>query len=253
MAKLAVLILTFNEEKNIEACINSASFADEVIVVDSLSTDNTVAIAKSLGVTVCLQVMNAGFGIQRNFALAQTQSEWVLYLDADERITSELAIEIREIVDRGELCAYEILRENIVFGKKIYHGSHSPDWSLRLYPRTAIHWEGLVHEKACVTLPVARCKGIMLHYTYTSWEKYFNKFNQYTSLMAEKNFLDGKRASFKDIILRPLFGFVKMYFLKRGFQDGRLGFVLAIVHAFYTFVKYIKLDYLSQAAKRKEA
>jgi glycosyltransferase involved in cell wall biosynthesis len=246
MPALAVLILTYNEEENIADCINSARFADEIIVIDSLSTDNTVGIAQQMGAKVVSRAMSEGFASQRNFAISQTQADWVLYLDADERLTPGLVQEIAEIVKKNQRMAYEILRKNIVFGKPVYHGGNAPDWSRRLYPRDAIRWEGCVHECAIVNVPMQRCREAMIHYTYTSWEKYLRKFNQYTTLMAEKNFANGKRAGWQDLIFRPIIGFIKMYLFKRGFLDGKIGLILAVLHAFYTFVKYIKLDYLAQ-------
>lgn len=246
MSTLAVLILTYNEEQNIAACMASAGFADEIILIDSLSTDQTVAIAQKLGAKVVSRPLTEGFASQRNFALTQTRADWVLYLDADERLTIELAREITTIVQKNQPLAYEILRKNIVFGQPVHYGGNTPDWSRRLYPRTAIHWEGIVHENAQVTVPIRHCREFMIHYTYTSWEKYFVKFNHYTTLMAEKNFAAGKRAKVTDLIFRPLVGFIKMYIMKRGFLDGKMGFILAVLHAVYTFTKYIKLDHLTQ-------
>lgn len=242
MNKLAVLILTFNEEKNITDCMNSVKFADEIILVDSGSEDNTKNIAESLGAKVVFHKMT-GFADQRNFALEQTCAEWVLYLDADERITSEAGNEIREIVNGGKPYGYQIKRMNIVFGKMLKYGGHAPDYSLRLYPRTAIRWEGVVHEKAIVTVPVRRIKNVMYHYTYTDWDRYFIKFNQYTTLMAKQMKEKGKKANFIDITIRPVYAFFRFYILKAGFLDGKMGFIFAMFHGFYTLAKYVKLYY----------
>ena len=242
--KLAVLILTYNEEKNIEECVASVSFADEIIVIDSGSTDQTCQLAEKLGVKFVYHPMDEGFAGQRNFALQQTGADWVLYLDADERITPELAGEIQEIVQKDEQYAYEILRNNVVFGQHVGYGGHSPDYSLRLYPRLAISWEGVVHEQAKVTLPIRKSKNGMLHYTYTSWDRYFFKFNQYTTMMAEKMLENGKKTKITDITLRPCFAFFRFYILKSGWRDGRIGFIMAAYHAFYTMTKYVKLYYL---------
>lgn len=242
--KIAVLILTFNEENNIRQCIESVTFADEVMIIDSGSTDHTLDIASSLGAKVVSHAMTEGFAGQRNFALQQTQAEWVLFLDADERITPELAVEIQEILRVGEAFAYNILRRNIIFGQEVGYGGHSPDFSLRLYPRTAISWQGLVHEQANVTLPIKKTKYAMLHYTYMSWDRYFFKFNQYTTMMAEKMLENGKKTNITDIVLRPWFAFIRFYILKSGWRDGKIGFIMAVYHAFYTMTKYVKLYYL---------
>lgn len=248
MPRLAVVILTKNEEKNIVDCIRSATFADEILVIDSGSTDNTEKLAKSEGAGFVYHPMGEeGFAGQRNFALSQTDCEWIFYLDADERITAEAQESIRSVVARDARGAYNIKRYQIVFGKKMKYGGHGPDWSLRLYPRESIHWEGVVHEH-CDTgdLKIGKLEGYLDHYTYTEWNAYFVKFNQYTSLMAEKMYADGKRASFKDIIFHPLFAFIRFYFLQKGFLEGKLGFIFAVNHVFYTMVKYLKLMYMEK-------
>lgn len=246
MKQLAVLILTYNEEKNVTDCIKSVLFADEIVIVDSGSTDKTLQLAEKLGARVSVHPMDQGFAGQRNFALTQTDAEWVLFLDADERITPEAAQEIREVINQPAPYAYEILRRNVIFGQPVNHGGHAPDYSLRLYPRSAIHWEGVVHEQALVNLPVRCLKNHMLHYTYTSWEKYFFKFNQFTTLMAEKMYQQGKRANIADFIFRPWFAWLRFYILKSGWKDGKTGFFFAMFHAYYTFTKYVKLYYLEK-------
>ena len=248
--RLAVLILTYNEEKNIGPCMDSAAFADEIVVVDSGSTDQTAAIVAEKGGKVVVHPMTEGFAGQRNFALTQTQAEWVLFLDADERLAPEVAEEVRRIMERGDAFAYEILRKNIVFGQPVFHGGHAPDWSLRFYPRAAIRWEGIVHEAAKVTLPVKRLQACMFHHTYQDWERYFFKLNQYTTMLAQKMHEAGKRASFSAICFRPLAGFFKFYVLKSGWRDGKMGFILAAFHAFYTMAKYVKLWTLQRKGGR---
>lgn len=186
MLRLAVLIFTRNEEAHIEACIKSASFADEIVVIDSGSIDKTQAIAESMGAKFTAHPMgDDGFAGQRNFALTQTTADWVFYLDADERIQEEAAREIRRIVSDGNPAAYQVERKNIVFGKMMHHGGHRPDFVYRLYPRTAIHWQGKVHEGIETYLPRKTLHNVLLHYTYTTWKQYFAKFNQYTSLAAQ--------------------------------------------------------------------
>ncbi|MEN6566691.1 MAG: glycosyltransferase family 2 protein [Veillonellales bacterium] len=247
--QLAVLILTYNEEKNIASCMESVQFADEIIVVDSGSSDKTVEIAVRLGAKVVFHPMDEGFAGQRNFALNQTAADWVLFLDADERITVELAVETRAVVDNGAKFAYQILRKNVVFGQRVQYGGHSPDYSLRLYPRTAIHWEGMVHEQAHVAVPIRKLHSFMLHYTYTDWDRYFIKFNQYTSLMAKQMREKGRKARFTDMVLRPNFAFFRFYILKSGWRDGKIGFIMAVMHGFYTMAKYVKLYYLQKEGR----
>lgn len=241
MPKLCVLILTMNEENHIAECIASAKFSDEIVVVDSGSTDKTAKIARKLGAKVVYRAMPDGFAAQRNFALTQTAAGWVMYLDADERVTPELAGEIKKIVGNNEPCACEILRVNHVLGQQMRYGVCRPDWSLRLYPRTAVNWSGIIHESAYVTCPKRKIEGKLLHYPYDTLEQYFRKFNSYTEMMAQKMQEEGKQISFAAILFRPFWAFIRVYFLQSGWRDGKLGFVLSVLHAFYTYVKYVRL------------
>ena len=245
MAKLAVIILTFNEEKNIADCIHSAAFADEVLVVDSGSTDETLSLARSLGARVAAHPME-GFAAQRNFALKATDADWIFYLDADERLTSAAGEATRRLAQGTERAAYEICRHNIVFGKPMHYGAHRPDWSMRLFPRDGVRWEGVVHEQAVVSVPIRRMTGEILHYTYDTWSTYLTKFNRYTTLAAEKLFAGGRRASVTTLLLHPPFTFFKMYVLKLGFLDGFLGFAMSVMAALSVFMKYLKLAELSR-------
>ena len=124
------------------------------------------------------------------------------------------------------------------------YGAHRPDWSLRLYPRDSVQWEGTVHEQALITVPARRMRACMHHYTYADWESYFQKFNRYTTIAAESLHARGKRATLFKTMLDPLFTVFKMYILKAGFLDGWLGFVMSVMAGFYTFVKYLKLRQL---------
>lgn len=244
MPKLAVIILTRNEEENIEAAIASAAFADEIIVIDSGSTDRTQELAEKMGARFITHPMDEeGFAGQRNFALTQTDADWVFYLDADERITPEAKSEIRQMVTKDEQLAYKIKRVNIVFGQAMKYGEHRPDWCARLFPRQAVQWTGVVHESPQTELPVSQLHFVLHHYTYTDWHRYFEKFNQYTDLMAQRMWEKGKRATFGDILLHPLFAFIRFYFLRLGLLDGKQGLIFALNHYFYTMTKYVKLYY----------
>ena len=248
--QLAVIILTRNEEKNIRDCIASADFADEVIVVDSGSDDMTCEIAEALGAKVYQHPMDEeGFAGQRNFALDQTTAEWVLYLDADERITPELAAEIRQHIGKMPQQAADIKRISVVIDQRMYHGVYRPDYITRLFPRDKVQWEGVVHEHAQTDLPIIRLQSPAHHYCLTSWEQYFEKFNRYTTLMAEKMHQHGKKTNLMAAHLHAIFAFLQMYIMKRGFLDGKLGFILCEYHYFYTLTKYVKLYYLSQKNK----
>lgn len=243
--KIAVLILTHNEEANIAACIESAAFADEVLVIDDGSTDRTRALAAEAGARVISHALAGDFAAQRNFALAQTDAAWVLYLDADERVSPAAGAAMRRIAAENARAAYEVKRVNIVFGQKMRYGAHHPDDSLRFYPRDAVRWEGSIHERAVTELPLRRLDGVLYHYTYTSWDRYFQKMNQYSTLMAQRRYADGKRCSMAKILFDPPFAFIRSYIFQLGFLEGRLGFILAAFHGFYTMAKYVKLYYLA--------
>ena len=188
--------------------------------------------------------MIAGFATQRNYALNKVKTEWVLYLDADEVISEKLAIEIRKVVSLNYRCAYRLRRINIVFNKKMQYGEMAPDFVLRLMRVDSGLWEGIVHEKFNTNDIIKKLNNEILHYTYTSWEQYFDKFNKYTSLMAKRMKDEGKKTRAFDIVLRPFFSFIRAYILKCGFKDGKLGFIFAILNSVYTFTKYTKLYYI---------
>ena len=201
--------------------------------------------AKKYGATVVQHEMKS-FAAQRNFAMEQTCADWLFFLDADERIAADAAEEISRIVQDDEQAAWRIKRMNILFGQRMRFGGHRPDYVTRLFPRERARWEGLVHERVVCDLPLRSLHGCLHHYTYTEWDRYFAKFNQYTTLMARRQYEAGKRSSMVKIVCRPLFAFFRFYILQLGFLEGKLGFIFAVFHAFYTMVKYVKLAYLSE-------
>ena len=244
MSKVSVLILAKNEEKNISDCINSCSFAGEVLVIDDGSTDNTRQIAESLGARVIHRSMNGDWGGQQTFAIEQARNPWIFFIDADERCTPELAKEIREKVENGDKFGYWVRRINHFNRKMVKHGPLSPDWVCRLIPTEGSYVEGFVHPKIVHQFEDKRLCHDMLHYTYDTWEQYLNKMNHYSTLAAKKNIENGKKSIFLlDIILRPAFAFFKMYILKLGVLDGQIGYMLSKNYANYTMNKYIKMKY----------
>ena len=251
MLSLAVLILTYNEESRIVNCINSALFAEEIIVVDSGSTDCTCEIAQSVGARVIAKPMDKGFAEQRNFALQQTNAKWVFFLDADEQITHELAVEIQCIVKDDPLYAYEIPLQNIVFGKLLRSNTFLPTYKLRLFPRGHISYHGKVHESVRSSLSKRKAKAKLVHNSYKDWEHFLTKMNWYSTLMAKRMHEEGRKPGFMDIVLKPVAAFLHSYLFKLGFLDGRLGFVMAMFHAYYyTLAKYIKFSYLAKQTER---
>lgn len=245
MEKISALILAKNEEQNIAACIKTVLFCDEVLVIDDFSTDQTKAIAEKLGARVIQRSMDGDWGGQQTFAIRNAKHEWVLFVDADERISEKLAEEIKEVVAKGEKNAYWIKRENKFYYNKATHGILRPDYVNRLFPAENSYVEGYVHPEIKAPYPNKKLQNVMYHYTYDNWNQYFNKFNNYTKLAAEKYKKSGKHCSFfKDIVLRPIWAFIKVYFLNLGFLDGKIGWILSVNHYFYTMNKYVKLYYL---------
>lgn len=245
MATVTVIILAKNEEQNIKDCIETVSFADEVLVIDDFSTDKTREIAMSMGARVVQHAMNGDWGGQQTFGIQEATSKWILFLDADERISPELGVEIVKAVQKDEKKAYWMQRRNKFYYNEATHGVLRPDYVLRLMPAEGSYVEGYVHPAIITPYEEAKLQGPMYHYTYDNWQQYFNKFNNYTTLAAEKYKDAGKSCYFfKDIIIRPAWAFFKVYILDRGFLDGKLGFILSVNHYFYTMTKYVKLYYL---------
>lgn len=250
---LAVLILTYNEAAHIAECIQSvAAAADEVVVIDAGSTDDTVRLAQAAGARVVAQAMTEGFAAQRNFALAQTGADWVFYLDADERVTPELAAELRRICRQPSAQqAYAVQRRNLAFGKRVNHGVLRPDRVARLFGRESVTWKGRVHERPVGNWSVAVLPGYLWHHTYSDWHRYFVKFNNYTTLWAQEAHARGKRSNWFDAFVHAKVAFLQTYFFKRGFLDGWLGLVLCCFHFAYTLAKYVKLVDLERQLKEK--
>jgi glycosyltransferase involved in cell wall biosynthesis len=243
MATLTVVTLTFNEERNIASCLEGVRWADQVLVVDSGSTDRTVDIAQGLASEV-LQIEWKGYGQARNVALQKATCDWILWLDADERVTPELADEIRAVLreDDRSVAGYDLARRAYFLGKWIRHCGWYPGRIVRLFRRgTARFSETLVHEQLVLQGATRPLQHDLLHFTDSDLDQYFWKFNRYTTFAAQDLHAAGRRAGPADLLLRPPFMFLKMYLFKLGFLDGVHGFILCVVSSAYVFVKYAKL------------
>ncbi len=243
MPKLSVITLAFNEETNIAECLATVRWADEIIVVDSGSTDRTVALARQFTDKV-LTVEWRGYGATKNLALEHATGEWILWLDADERVPAELAAEMQEVLRSNDevIAGYAVARRAYFLGRWIKHCGWYPGRVTRLFRRANARFtESNVHEQIVVDGRVAALKNDLLHYTDPSLQHYFHKFNRYTSLAAADLQAAGKKFSVLDLLLRPAFLFFKMYVVKRGFLDGIQGFILCVVSSAYVFTKYAKL------------
>jgi len=243
MGTLSVVTIALNEGHNIVACLESVRWADELIVVDSGSVDLTVELARQFPAKV-MQMQWRGYGATKNEALQYATGDWILWLDADERVTPELATEIRQHIkeDDGTFAGYSIARRAYFLGKWIKHCGWYPSRVTRLFRRTKGKFtETKVHEQLLLDGTTSHLNNDLLHYTDPDLYHYFQKFNRYTSLAAEDLVAAGKRFSLFDLITRPPFVFFKMFILRLGFLDGLHGFILSVSSMAYVFVKYAKL------------
>jgi len=248
MGRLTVVTLTLNEEHNIAECLEGVRWADQIIVVDSGSTDRTTELARRFAHEV-MTVEWKGYGHARNLALERATGDWVLWLDADERVPPALAGEIRRIVDgeHGRHEGYEVARRAYFLGKWIRHCGWYPGRVTRLFRRGRARFsEARVHEQLLIDGSVGRLEHDLLHYTDPDLDQYFRKFNRYTTLAAQDLHASGRTAGLLDLVLRPPFMFLKMFVLRLGFLDGMNGFVLCCLSSAYVFVKYAKLWDLSR-------
>ena len=246
MTTLTIALIVKNEAANLTDCLASCSgLADQIVVVDSGSTDDTVAIAEQFGAKVVVHTLWQGFGPQRQVAQSHVTGDWVLWLDADERLTPTLKVAIREAITLDDRqCLYQVSRLSWVFGRFIRHSGWYPDRVVRLYATTKTSYtEAPVHEQVMVPtgFAVKTLDGDLLHYTYRDLQHYLVKSAQYADLWASDRKHRGKTASLTQGSLHALGCFFKMYLLKTGFLDGKQGLLLALLSAHSTFAKYADL------------
>ena len=247
---LSLCVITRDAAAQLDDCLASVPFAGEIVVVDSGSRDDTVEIARRRGARVIDHAW-PGFGAQKNFAVAQARHDWVLCLDADERLTPELAGAIRAALatcdDPGGAAAYAMARRNRFLGRWLAHGEGYPDWNVRLFDRRRARWtDDPVHENVVAEGPVARLNGDLLHASAESLDAYLAKQNRYTTLQAEAMHARGERAGVTRLLLSPLVRFVRFYVVKQGFRDGAAGLVHIAIGCFNSFVKHAKLRALAE-------
>jgi len=240
--KISICIVAMNEADRIGACLASADFGDETIVVDSHSTDATRDVAAAAGARVVERDW-PGHVEQKNFAIDQAANDWVFCIDADERVSPELKASILAALDRGDLPdGFEMARRTWYLGRWIKRGGWYPDRKVRLFRKSKGRWGGAnPHDHVRVTGRVERLDGDLLHYSYRSISDHLKTIDNFTTIAAREKRAGGRRASLVDFTLRPFGKFCRMYLLKRGFLDGRAGFVVAATGAFYVFLKYAKL------------
>jgi len=241
VTRLTVTVIAWNEEERLRACLESVGFADEIVVVDAESSDKTASLAREFTDKVWVRPW-PGFAAQKNFALDQATGQWVLSLDADERVTPELAARIRSIVTAQDVAAgYLIPRRNIFWGAWVRHGGLYPDYQLRLFRRGAGRFaENAVHESVRVDGPVQTLAEPLLHQSYRDLEDFVRRSNRYSTLAAADWLRRGRAVSVSGLIMKPLGRFLSMYIMRRGFLDGWRGLVLAVLYAEYVFLRMAK-------------
>ncbi len=242
-SKISVCVISFNEERNIEQCLKSVEWADEIIIVDSFSTDKTIEIAKLYTSKIFIQEWK-GYSEAKNYAIQNASYDWILSIDADERVTQELKSEIIAVInDRNKgYSGYKVARRAYFLGKWIKHCGWYPAYVVRLFRKdSGTFSNSRVHERFELVGEIGTLKNDMLHFTDDNLLHYFNKFNKYTSLAADD--LDEKRIPFRvwHLLIKPIYTFFKMFVLKRGFLDGLHGLVLSVLSSAYVFTKYAKL------------
>ncbi|MGJ8592697.1 MAG: glycosyltransferase family 2 protein [Aquaticitalea sp.] len=245
MKTLSVIIPTYNEEDCLYRALYSVKFADEIIVVDSFSTDRTVAIAKQFSCKIVERQFD-NFSAQKNYALQFATKEWVLFLDADERITTNLKQEIQEVMQTGKHTGYKLNFPHFFMNRFLYH--HSSNVT-RLVVREKSHFEGSVHEKLIVDGSIGKLKNPVLHYTYKGLEHYIQKRDVYAWFQAEQLHAKGKKATYLQLVFKPFFRFFSSYILKRGFLDGVPGLAISGINAYGVFSRYAKLMLIQKGLK----
>ncbi|PWA10882.1 glycosyltransferase family 2 protein [Flavobacterium laiguense] len=240
--KITALAITLNEEQNVKRYVQSLSFADEIIFIDSNSTDATVALAKELGVTVIQRPFD-DFSTQRNFAIQQAKNDWIVFFDLDEHITPELEKEIISVTTSpSNFIAFYVKINFYFFQKKIKFGGWQTDKAIRVFNKNNCSYNGnLIDETITANGKTGILKNRVDHYSYKSFDHYNNKLNLQSQLQAKSLYLKNKRPNLYHFFIRPYFHFWWQYACRLGFLDGKEGFVLAYLHSFAVFKRYLQL------------
>ena len=249
MTQVSVIVIALNQEDNIVPCLETVRWADEIVVVDSGSTDRTLELARNFTDRI-FTIDWPGFGAAKNYALDQARGDWVLSLDTDERVSAALRDEIISIVQGASQCAgYRLPRKNYFGGRWIKRLGWYPDYTLRLFRREKGHFRPrAVHEEVVVEGPVGLLKTPLDHYSYASVSDYVARQDRYARLAAQEMLQEGRRPRPGELFWRPLSHFLKLYVLRLGFLEGRLGYTLALLGSLYNFLKYYYLRELVDEA-----
>ena len=244
---ISIVIITKNEAHAIADCLQSVAWADEIIVVDSGSSDDTIKICKQFGAKIFITDNWPGFGEQKNRALALATKSWVLSLDADERVTPELQKEILEVIKGNAKASYRMPRSSSYCGQFIRHSGWSPDYVTRLFRRGHAKFSNdLVHERLISEEATLTLTSPLLHISYINLDEVLDKINRYSTAGAAMSFSSGKTATLGTAIRHGIWAFIRTYFIRLGFLDGKMGFILAVSNAETTYYRYLKLALLKQ-------
>ena len=247
--KISALLITYNEEHNIKTVLKNLSFADEIIVVDSFSKDNTVQIIESFANVKLIQREFKNYTNQKQFALEQATNDWILFLDADERIPKPLQKEILEVVStRNSASAYYFLRTFMFQNKVLHFSGWQTDKNYRLFKKSKVKFteDRIVHETLVVNGTSETLKNKLIHYSYTHYENYKSKMIKYGQMKAKEEFKKGKKAHWYHFILRPTYKFFNHYFLRLGILDGKKGIIICYLNALGVLSRYRELKKLQQ-------
>ncbi len=249
MPKVTAIIPTKNEARNIAAAIDSVSWADEILVIDSFSSDETVAIAQQKGANVMQRVFDS-FGTNKNYAIAQAAHPWVFILDADERVTPELQTEIQSLLQTEPANpAYWLYRQTFFMDKLVRYSGWQSDKVIRLFRKACRYAEVNVHEEIILTGEAGTLKNKLLHYTYNTIEQYLEKWDRYTTLSARDRASKTKEVTLYHLAFKPAVRFLRHYIIKLGFLDGKVGFIISYMAAVSVFMRYLKLWRFQEEAK----
>ncbi len=243
---LSVIIITKNEERNIHRCLESLKWAPEIIVADSHSSDQTPEIAQSFGNVKLIDTDWLGYSKTKSLAIENTSHDWILWLDADEKVTDELKVEIEKLFespdDLKKFSAYKIKRRNWFMNQEVKYSGWQNDWVVRLFRKDKCHFDDKhVHESLEISGDVGKLKSCLNHYTYTNLEDYLEKYNKYNLLSARDKFSKTKKVNFYHLLIKPWLRFMRHYVLQFGFLDGKLGITLCTMSGVSVFFRYVKI------------
>lgn len=241
MAMISAVVLTKNEEKNIAECLRTLRWCDEIVVIDDYSQDKTAEIAKEFSARVYKRHLNNNFAAQRNFALKKTAGVWVLFVDADERVSPALAAEVKQKTKSTKHSGFFLRRIDIMWGRQLEHGEAGNVKLLRLVRPGAGRWKRAVHEVWEATGEIGKLEEPLFHHPHPTLHEFTKKLDWYSTLHAKENFAEGKKSSLWKIIFYPKLKFFQGWIFQRGFLDGMPGFMVAMMMSFHSFLAWSKL------------